>query len=1075
MSGTLGPGCNEDTCAALRAQLEAARAELKECRAANALLLATLDTTSDGILAIRADGSIFFNVRAAEIWSVPEDQISSMDAPTIRELIAAQLADPQAYWSLVEQLESRPHEDSQVVLQFKDGRFFERTARRQFVHGKAAGHVIVWRDITQQVLHEREMAFNGRVLDNSGPMFWIERDTGNITYANPAMCRHLGYTREEMLALRVRRFDLGLTSEQEELVRRETAAGRIATFESRQQRKDGALRDVNVSVFLTEHAGKAVYVCNITDTTDEKAAQREAQRHQALLTSLIDSIPDPVVYKDMQGRYIGNNRAHAELTGFDRERIKGLMPEDVFPPEAAEDIRQRDEVSYRELKQRTVEHQRIFADGQFRVFEALTAPLWDHDGKPQGIVVVSRDITSRKKAEEELRAAKEAAEAATRAKSEFLANMSHEIRTPMNAIIGLSHLTLKTELTPKQRDYVEKVQAAGQHLLRVINDILDFSKVEAGKLDLEFGEFELEHLLDTTCSLVANAAEQKGLELVIEMDAEVPRNLIGDSMRLEQILLNFANNAVKFTERGEVAICVRALEANEAEALVEFRVRDTGIGLTPEQMARLFKSFSQADGSTTRRFGGTGLGLAISKKLAELMGGTVGVESEVGRGSTFWFTARLGVGRRAARELVPVPDLRGCRALVVDDSFYARAAIADILQEMSFEVSEAGGGEAAVDAVRTAAVQGRPFDVVYLDWRMPGVDGIETARRIRELGLPMPPTLMMVSAFGREEMMKQATAVGIETVLVKPVRPSSLFDATIEVLARKKGLPPELAERSCAEAGAGEDGMPPALADIRGARILLVEDNDINQLVAEEILRQSGLEVDVAENGEVALRKVQSQYYDLVFMDMQMPVMDGVAATREIRKISRLDKLPIVAMTANAMEQDRRLCLEAGMNDSVTKPIEPEVLWAALLRWIPPLHAGAARSIPAPSPAQPFAGVPGLDVDRGLAVACGNDKLYRTILGRFVHGQARVPAEVHEALAVGDVATAERLAHTLRAVAGNIGAREIERLAGRLEDALRSYEPPVVVQDRLRELERPLASLVAALGDRLGEAAREPA
>ena len=929
----------------LQAQLAFTQSALQEARTTSALMLATLDAASDGILAIRADGSMFFNTRMAEIWRLPEERISSIDSDNIREFIAGQLKAPDEYWALVERRRMRPDDTCSAILELKDGRFVERRVRPQFVQGQAAGSVVVYREVTEQVRHERDMRFKGEVLEASGPMFWIDRDTGDIVYANPAMCAHLDRGREQLLRMRVRDIDPCLTPELHEYVRAETAAGRMATFETRHLRSDGSLRDVEASIFLTEYEGRAVYVVNVTD------------------------------------------------------------------------------------------------------------------------------LTRRKQAEHDLRAAKEAAEAATRSKSEFLANMSHEIRTPMNAIIGLSHLALKTELTPKQRDYVEKVQAAGQHLLRVINDILDFSKVEAGKLDLEFAEFDIEHLLDTTCTLVAEQAERKHLELVIELDPAVPRRLVGDAMRLGQVLLNFANNAVKFTERGEVAICVRALETDEAETMLEFRVRDTGIGLSEEQMARLFQSFSQADMSTTRRFGGTGLGLAISKKLAQLMRGSVGVESEPGRGSTFWFTARLGIGMRQARELMPAPDLRGCRALVVDDSAYARAAIADMLQEMTFEVGEAGSGEQAVDAVRTAAAEGRPFDVVYLDWRMPGMDGMDTARRIRELGLALPPTLMMVSAHGREDMMRQADAVGIASVLVKPVRPSTLFDATIQVLAREGRSRGGEAARTEPDL----EAPPPALAAIRGARLLLVEDNDINQLVAEEILREAGLEVDVAENGEVALAKVQSRYYDLVFMDMQMPVIDGITATREIRRLGRFDKLPIVAMTANAMEQDRRRCLEAGMNDTLIKPIDPSALWAVLLRWIEPLHPAAESAPPTVhADASRWGDVAGLDAQRGLAVSCGNENLYRTILRRFVESHAQAAAQIHEAISIGEIATAERIAHTLKGVAGNIGATEVQSLAGAVEEALRNYEPPAVVQRKLRALERPLAVLAESLGERLGLAATAP-
>jgi len=376
--------------------------------------------------------------------------------------------------------------------------------------------------------------------------------------------------------------------------------------------------------------------------------------------------------------------------------------------------------------------------------------------------------------------------------------------------------------------------------------------------------------------------------------------------------------------------------------LLHFRVRDTGLGMTQEQMDRLFQSFSQADASTTRKFGGTGLGLAISKQLAALMGGEVGVTSEPGKGSTFWFSARLGISTAVQRKLLPCPDLRGKRALVVDDNDHARAVILDMLEGMTFAATEVACGAAAVAEVRNAAASGRPYDIVYLDWRMPGMDGMETARQIRQLGLASPPMFLMVTAHGREEMMKEAGAAGIDNVLVKPVNPSLLFDATMGVLSGRPEAP--------GDAAAGATVEDP-LASIRGARVLLVEDNDINQQVAKELLEDAGLVVDVADDGQIGLDMVQAGDYDLVLMDMQMPVMDGVTATLAIRKIGRLASVPIIAMTANAMEQDRLKCLAAGMDDFLVKPMDPEDLWAMMLKWIRPAGAGLPPPRVAPAPA----------------------------------------------------------------------------------------------------------------------------
>jgi two-component system, sensor histidine kinase and response regulator len=658
------------------------------------------------------------------------------------------------------------------------------------------------------------------------------------------------------------------------------------------------------------------------------------------------------------------------------------------------------------------------------------------------------------------------AEAATRMKSDFLANMSHEIRTPLNAIIGMSQLAMMAEPSPRLRNYVSKIEGAGQHLLGLINDILDFSKIEAGKLALEAVPFALDDMLEHLASLTAIKTDAKRVELVFRVERGVPARLVGDPLRVGQILINLTTNAVKFTDRGEIVVAVDVAERRGDQVTLRFSVSDTGIGMNEEQLVRLFQSFSQADGSITRRYGGTGLGLSISKQLVELMGGAIRVNSTPGVGSRFSFTVTRGVADPATAPVAPpAAALQQVRVMVVDDSATARDALVEMLGSFGVTAHAACSGEQSLYLLARAVDEGQPYQVVLMDYMMPGWDGVETIRRIHaDPRLAAPPAILMVSACTRETVQQQEGQLQLHGFLTKPVGPALLYHSLLQVLR------PDLA-------GAGGDapglGMrAPDLARLNGARILLVDDNANNREVAIDFLAMARVEVDVAVHGGEAVRMVQQRDYDLVLMDIQMQEVDGLTATIQIRSHPHLRELPIVAMTAHAMAGDRDKSLAAGMNDHVTKPINPELLFRALLKWIDPARL-AGRQLPAAPPAPEDGGahaamalppVAGIVWQQALdSVGQQRNRLHKRIAS-FLQEYQGGPQVVREALQAGHYTALQSLAHNLKSSAAYLGAAELSAQANAVEQALRSnqHERCAALAPELADaLEAVLAGLAA--------------
>jgi PAS domain S-box-containing protein len=796
-------------------------------------------------------------------------------------------------------------------------------------------------------------------------------------------------------------------------------------------------------------------------TQELKATIQVARDSERKLRAIVDTALDAVVTMDRKGRVVGWNRQAEIIFGYGRDEALGQQLDTlIIPPRYRMDHRKGMErylagQGSGAVLDRRIELEGLRADGSEFPIE-LSITRIDLDADDFEFCGFIRDISERREREQKLVAANVRAEAANIAKSEFLANMSHEIRTPMSAIIGMAYLALRTDLNAKQHDYVSKIHRAALALLGIINDILDFSKIEAGRLEVEAVPFFLDDVLANVASVTSQKAADKGLEYLFNVPPSIPRRLVGDPLRLGQVLINLVNNAVKFTAQGELELSCTQLAAPGLEAdraLLRFAVRDTGIGMPEEQMGKLFRAFSQGEGGAARQFGGTGLGLSISQQLVQLMGGTITEHSEQHKGSVFAFDLAFGLSAEAERAPVVPAALNGARVLLVDDNPVALDVLAEAMRALPLRVDTASSGHAALADVVAADAAGDPYGLVLTDWQMPGMDGIELARRAAAQALRRPPGMVLVTAFGNEDVQRDADEAGFIGYLFKPIGQSALVDTLVALFAP-------------ASPSAGRDDGK--RLDVTG-RVLLVEDNPVNQQIAAELMQVQGIAVETAGNGREALDLLAAagpDYYDLVLMDLEMPALDGHETTLELRRDRRFDGVPVIAMTAHALADVRERCLAEGMQDYVTKPIDPNLLYATLARWLgramPPIAPRAPRADEEGAGGQ--VGAPllvGIDSARGLRHVAGNQELYLQLLDRFRLSQRDAAAGIAAELARGEHDAARRRAHTLRGVAGNVGANAVEAAARAVEELLERGEVPAATL--VSELTATLCTTIGSL------------
>jgi two-component system sensor histidine kinase/response regulator len=775
-----------------------------------------------------------------------------------------------------------------------------------------------------------------------------------------------------------------------------------------------------------------------------------------LFEQVFNDLPTRVYWRDPQLKLLGGNRAFANDFGVTPESLTGKSDAEIESLAANDVLLERDKKTFSQKAPSVNAEIELKVDNKSQWVEHSSVPLYDDDHNIIGILGSYYDISGIKSVAEEMEKAKETAERANQSKGEFLANMSHEIRTPINAIVGMANLCLKTELNQKQKRYIKVIDSSSQALLGVINDILDFSKIDAGKLTVERIPFDLQDVLTSLADMFAYRAYDKDLEFIINLPANIPTRLIGDPLRLNQVLVNLISNAIKFTEDGEINVAVNLLDSSKDNVLLRISVTDTGIGMDEEQRANLFKAFTQADTSTTRKYGGTGLGLAISRRLILLMGGDIGVTSAAGQGSTFYIEVELPLQKEQdnSHHQYLLQKLSGVRILAIDDNLSTREMLYEMLRSYQVDVKVCRTAEQALQVFQQSVEEDNPYQLVLVDWRLPGMDGLEFCQTITErYADDVRPKLTLATGYYAEELSEKAKQAGVNDIISKPFTASTLGRSLASTLFQR-----ELPDESDAESG---DGIPES---ILRAPILVVEDNEINQQVAREILTSHKFKVDIVENGQLAVEAVHNKNYSLVLMDIQMPVMDGLKAARTIRADFNYQQLPILAMTANAMSGDEERSLAAGMQGHIAKPIDEQQLIKAIIKWAVPgdYTNNQQPEVPAATeedePAKPPVRIPqvkGIEFETALKRLQYNVELYLKLVEQLYETYQGSATKVSDFITRGQHDSARRYFHSLKGAAANLGFTQLQNKAADLEQFMAEGNIDKVA-DQITELEKRL-------------------